>query len=113
MFKPLLDYTKLPKFCAKLFVCQNSQLFGVFFGFVCGKKNLNGWSEKLETWHVKTLDCVWKTVRKNIPLAAVHCEFDILNMYTNISYIFYTHETFIKKNGAYVCTHAIEFTGLQ
>ena len=27
-------------------------------------KNLNGWSDKLETWHVETLDPVWKKVRK-------------------------------------------------
>ena len=27
-------------------------------------KNLNGWSEKLETWHVETWDPVWKKARK-------------------------------------------------
>ena len=27
-------------------------------------KNPNGWSEKLETWHVETLDPFWKKARK-------------------------------------------------
>ena len=33
--------------------------FGIFW-----QKNLKGWSEKLEPWHVETLDPVLKKVRK-------------------------------------------------
>ena len=35
----------------------------VYF-FDLSVKNLNGWSDKLETWHVETLDPVWKKVRE-------------------------------------------------
>ena len=46
-----------------VFVCQTSQILGVFFGFVC-EKNLKGWSDRLETWHAETLDPVLKKARK-------------------------------------------------
>ena len=52
-----------PNFVPNVFLCQNFQILGVFF-WICLWKNLNGWSEKLETWHVETWDPVWKKARK-------------------------------------------------
>ena len=42
MFKPVLDGAKLPTFCAKYLSLSNSQILGVFFGFVCEKSRRAG-----------------------------------------------------------------------
>ena len=52
-----------PHFVLNLFLCQNSQILGVFFGFVC-EKIMKGCSDKLETWHAETLGPVSKKARK-------------------------------------------------
>ena len=61
LFKPLLNDAKLPKLRAKCFsLSKESNIF-----WICMRQNPNGWSEKLETWHVKTLDSfLRKKVRK-------------------------------------------------
>ena len=48
-----------PNFEANIFSRTNCDKFWHFFA-----KILKGWSEKLETWHVETLDPVLKKARK-------------------------------------------------
>ena len=48
-----------PNFEANIFSRTNCDKFWHFLA-----KNLKGWSEKLETWHVETLDPVLKKARK-------------------------------------------------
>ena len=63
MFKPFLDDAELPKFCARCFyLSKQSNIECIFFIYLW--KTLNCWSDKLETWHVETLDPVWKKTRK-------------------------------------------------
>jgi len=52
-----------PNFVPNMFLCQNCRILGVFFGFFLGKI-MNGWSDKLETWHAENLDLILKNARK-------------------------------------------------
>ena len=54
---------ELPKFCAEHFSLSRQSNIGCMF-WICLWKNLNGCSDKLETWFVETLDPVWEKARK-------------------------------------------------
>ena len=54
-----LGMKNCPNIEANIFSRTNCDKFWHFLA-----KNLKGWSEKLETWHVETLDPVLKKVRK-------------------------------------------------
>jgi len=45
-----------PDFVPNVFLCQKVKYCVYFLDL--SVKNLNGWSDKLETWHVETLDPV-------------------------------------------------------
>ena len=63
-----------------VFVCQKSQILGVFFGFVCEKTWRAGQID-LKLGMQKLWILFWKKPENNnfIP-AALHCEFDIWNI---------------------------------
>ena len=63
MFKPFFADAKLPKFCAKCFSLSKESNIGCIF-WICLWKIMNGWSDKLETWHTETLDPALKKAWK-------------------------------------------------
>ena len=63
MAKPFLEDAKLPKFCTKYVSLSKQSNTGCIF-WTCLGKIMNGWSDKLETWHAETLDPVLKKARK-------------------------------------------------
>ena len=63
MAKPFLDDAKLPKFCTKYISLPKQSNTGCIF-WICLGKIMNGWSDKLETWHAENLDLVLKKARK-------------------------------------------------
>ena len=69
-----------PNFVPNVFLCQKSQVLGVFFGFVCEKTWRAGQID-LKLGMQKLWILFWKKLENNnfIP-AALHCEFDIWNI---------------------------------
>ena len=67
-------------FVPNVFLCQKSQVLGVFFGFVC-EKTWRAGQIYLKLGMQKLWILFWKKLENNnfIP-AALHCEFDIWNI---------------------------------
>ena len=69
-----------PNFLPNVFLCQNSQILGVFFGFVCEKSWTAG-QINLKLGMQKLYILFWKKLENNNFIrAAVHCEFYIWNI---------------------------------